>query len=252
VILTRDNADTLPETLASVAFADEIVVVDSGSTDGTLELARRAGARVISHALAGFGEQRNLGWREATGVWVLALDSDEALDAEASRAIEAVARRDPDPAGPAAYEMLWRNYFLGHALLHGGLEADFHTRLARRERSRWVGEIHEQLEVDGAVGRLPGLVHHQTSRDLRSRLTKVGRYAERRSTEMRARGEKSSLVRAVWQPVRFFAGRVIVRRGYRDGIYGVAWWWLLATEILLAHLLLSLREDDGDGGARRE
>lgn len=239
LVLTWNSEETLAGVLESVSFADEILIIDSGSTDRTLEIAGAARARVLQRPLDGYAEQRNLGWREACGRWILALDCDEVLDPITARAIRDVVSRDWKPSEPVGYEILWRNYFLGHALLHGGLDKDFHVRLALRERSHWEGAIHERLVIEGPLGRLPGVVHHYTARDLASRLRKVGAYAEARSAEMRAAGVRFSAARALWQPLRFFAGRLVVRGGYRDGIHGVAWWWLLSTEILLAHLLLA-------------
>lgn len=246
IILTRDCEETLPATLTSVSFADEILVVDSGSADRTLDLAQSAGARVVSRPLMDWAEQRNFAQEAARGRWVLTLDSDEVLDAEAAAAIRKVVSEVGAPQAPVGYELLFRNYFLGKPLLHGGLECDFHVRLARRDRSRWKGRVHEQLAVEGRVGRLPGIVHHDAGSSLTRRLEKAATYGAARAASWRAAGRRAGLWRAGWEPVRFFLGRVLIRRGYRDGVRGIAWWWLAATEILLAHIILATGADDRD------
>jgi len=242
LVLTQDNADTLAPVLASVAFADEIVVVDSGSTDGTLEIARAAGARIVQRAFTDFADQRNAGWAVAEGRWVLALDSDEMLDGQARDAIRRVSAGEPGPGEPVAYGICRVPYFLGRALKHGGVMETFTLRLALRVRSRWQGRIHEALVVDGPTANLPGLIEHDTSPTLVGRLQKVVAYAVARAQEWRAQGVRPSAGAVVWQPLRFFVGRVTVRGGFRDGVLGVVWWWLLATELMLAHLLLLLPE----------
>jgi glycosyltransferase involved in cell wall biosynthesis len=252
VIPTCNNQDTLGRTLASAAFADEILVLDSGSTDGTVELARAAGARVVTRPYVSDGNQRNAGYAETQGAWVLALDSDEVLDGEAAGAIGAVVARDPSGAEPVAYSLRFRTYFLGHAIDHGVLGEERHIRLGFRARTRWEDKLHSRLLADGPVGSLPGIVHHYTARTLSSRLTKLSAYAADRARGMRSAGRRASVGGALWESSRFFLGRVFIRGGIRDGLPGVVWWWLQATEIVLAHMQLSLPEKDGEGGAPRE
>lgn len=245
LILTHDNAASLPATLSSVAFADEILVVDSGSTDATMEIARAAGARVLQRPLTGFAEQRNAGWAAAEGRWVMALDSDEVLDAEAAEAVRAVTTGEPGPGGPVAYELRRVDYFLDRPILHGGAGQDFKLRLALRSRSRWQGHVHEHLSADGPTARLPGRMDHHVAPTLAALLAKLGRNAEGRAAEWRAQGVPPSAWQLAWKPLRFFLGRWIVRGGYRDGAHGLVWWWLIATELLLAHFLHLLPADAG-------
>ena len=243
LILTHDNAPTLPDTLRSVAFADEVVVVDSGSTDGSQEIARAAGASVLQRPLTNFADQRNAGWEAARGPWVLALDSDEVLDAEAREAVRRVIEWEPAPGEPVAYALCPIPYFLGRPILHGGVRETFMLRLAWRKRSRWAGRIHERLVVDGPTARLPGRIEHYSAPTLAVLLDKIRRNALGRAEEWRSQGARPSVRALVWRPLRFFLGRWIVRGGFRDGMYGLVWWWLIATELLLAHFLHLLPED---------
>ena len=248
VIPTQNNENTLPAALASVAFADEIIVLDSGSVDRTRDIAAGAGARVVERRYWSDGDQRNAGWAEATGAWALALDSDEALDPVLAEAVRAVVSRDPGAGEPVAYALRFRCYFLGFPLDHGGLDHDVHIRLGRRERTRWESALHSSLIVDGPVGRLPGVVDHFTGIELPGRLRKLAAYAADRAERMRASGVRPSVARALWEPLRFFLGRVVIRGGWRDGLPGAVWWWLQATEILLAYLLLYRRSRPGSEG----
>jgi glycosyltransferase involved in cell wall biosynthesis len=245
VIPTQNNENTLPAALASVAFADEIIVLDSGSVDRTRDIALGVGARVVERRYRSDGDQRNAGWAEATGAWVLALDSDEALDSVLAEAVRGVVSRDPGAGEPVAYALRFRSYFLGFPLDHGGLDHDEHVRLGRRERTRWESTLHSRALVDGAVGRLPGVVDHFTGTELPARLRKLAVYAADRAERMRASGVRPSVPRGLWQSLRFFLGRFVIRGGWRDGLPGAAWWWLQSTEILLAHLLLYRRSHLG-------
>lgn len=234
VILTHDSTATLDAVLDSVSFADEIVVVDSGSSDDTVERATQRGARIMRHPLDGWSAQRTAGWAAASHDWVLSVDSDEVVDPELAGAIREVTRSAPAETAPRGYRLRVMNYFLGRPLRHGGLERDFHLRLAWRPASRWQGEIHEQLLVDGGVSELRGVLHHYTGLTLMQRLRKVHHYAlvrARAEAGVRpARGPWPALLSAI----RFLAGRLVVRAGWRDGWHGLVWWWLQATERLLA------------------
>jgi glycosyltransferase involved in cell wall biosynthesis len=247
VIPTFNSAATIAAVLESVRFADELLVLDSGSTDDTRTLAAAAGATVIERPYVSEGDQRHAGWERVHRRWTLALDSDEVLDGEAQAAVRAVAATEPGPGEPVAYALRYRHYFLGHPIRHGGLQLDEHVRLGLTTRTKWERRLHSHMIVDGPVGRLAGVVHHHTSPTIASRWQKMVAYAEDRSARWRAAGVRPSVRAAIWQPVRFFLGRVIVREGWRDGVIGVAWWWLMATELALAHLLLAIPAAESGG-----
>jgi O-antigen/teichoic acid export membrane protein len=241
VVLTYQSARTLDATLRSVAFAGEILVIDSGSTDDTLAIARRHGARIIPRAMTdGWAAQRNFGQARAAGRWILALDSDEVPDETLAAALRRVTSAAAGPGDHAGYTIRMLNYFLGRPMRHGGLDRDDHLRLVRRGAGRWEGAVHESLDVAGTVGHLPGLAHHMTGVTFEQRLAKAGTYARKRAEVWRAAGRKPSVARAVWEPLRFLAGRLIIRGGWRDGLTGFVWWWLQATELLGAHLILAV------------
>ena len=160
-IIARDSARHIEACLASVSWADEIVVSDSGSRDGTLEICRAHGARVFSDDWLGFGPQKNRCVGRAVGPWVLSLDSDErvtpALRVEIEKLLTDGTDRD-------AFEVPRRNYFLGRWVRHGGWYPDYCPRLFRKERAQFSDRlVHEVLEVpSGRIGRLDGELEHFT------------------------------------------------------------------------------------------
>ena len=160
VLIAHDAAAQLPDCLASLAFADEIVLVDSGSQDGTPELAERLGARVVRHAWLGFGPQKQLAVAAARHDWVLAIDADERVTPALAAAIEAVLRAPTHPA----WQMARANFFMGRYLRHGEGYPDWSLRLFDRRVARWSDDaVHEKVLTDAPVGRLPrdaALLHH--------------------------------------------------------------------------------------------
>ena len=153
VLITRDCVGTLGACLDSVAWADEIVVVDSGSADGTLDLARERGARVVHQDWLGTGRQKQFAVEQATHEWVLCLDTDERLSPELRKSIEAAL------AAPAqhAYEFARRTRFLGRYLRHGEGYPDLCLRLFQKNHARWSDDVvHEKVITLGTVGRLDG------------------------------------------------------------------------------------------------
>ncbi|MDP2312127.1 MAG: glycosyltransferase family 2 protein [Pseudomonadota bacterium] len=211
VIITRDEADRIEDAIRSVAFADECVVVDSGSRDDTVAKARALGARVVETDWPGHVAQKNRALAEARGDWVLAIDADERVTPELRASIEAALR------APAAdgFRVPRRNHWLGHRLAHGFWYPDRRVRLARRDRARWEGDDpHDVLGVDGSVVDLAGDLDHHPYRSLAEHLSTVDRYsaiAARRGTWV------DILVRPPWH---FFAAYVL-RRGFLDGAPGL-------------------------------
>jgi len=218
-VITRDAAAQLAECLASAAFAREIVVVDSGSRDDTVEIARRCGARVIVREWAGFGAQKNFAVGQAANDWVLCLDADERATPELATAI-AAAMAAPQAA---AYSMARRNRFLGRWLRHGEGYPDWNTRLFDRRRARWSDDpVHEHVVVDGSVTRLAGDLLHQSAESLDAYIAKQNRYTTLQAEAMHARGERVGLARLVLSPLVRFLRFYLVRLGFLDGAAGFA------------------------------
>lgn len=216
-VITRDAAGLLADCLASAAFAGEIVVVDSGSRDDTVEIARRCGARVIEEPWRGFGAQKNFAVGCAAHDWVLCLDADERVTPELASSIR-TAMAKPDVA---AYAMARRNRFLGRWLAHGEGYPDWNVRLFDRRRARWTEDpVHEHVVADGAVAQLSGDLLHASAESIDDYMAKQNRYTTLQAEAMHARGERASVTRLVVSPLVRFFRFYVVKLGFLDGVAG--------------------------------
>ena len=218
ILITRDEAADLPECLASLAFCDEIVVVDSGSTDATVDIARGAGARVaVTEDWPGFGPQKQRALELASGDFVLSIDADERIPADLAAEIRAAIGRG-DLAG---WRINRRSTFLGRFLLHGGWYPDRILRLARRDAARFTPDrVHERLEVTGPVGDLVADMIHHSYRSIDEVLDKGRRYALASAAERRARGKRGGLLAAILRAKWAFLRHYLLKQGFRDGRHG--------------------------------
>jgi glycosyltransferase involved in cell wall biosynthesis len=216
-VITRDAAGLLADCLASAAFAGEIVVVDSGSRDDTVEIARRCGARVIEEPWRGFGAQKNFAVGCAAHDWVLCLDADERVTPELASSIR-TAMAEPEVA---AYSMARRNRFLGRWLAHGEGYPDWNVRLFDRRRARWTEDpVHEHVVADGAVAQLSGDLLHASAESIDDYMAKQNRYTTLQAEAMDARGERAGVIRLVVSPLVRFFRFYVVKLGFLDGVAG--------------------------------
>jgi glycosyltransferase involved in cell wall biosynthesis len=223
-IITLNEAANLPRTLASVRFAKEVVVVDSGSTDATVEIAGRAGARLFEEPWKGFAGQKNSAIAHATGDWVLSLDADEEVSPELAREIEALLAGEP---AFAAYRIPRLNHFLGRPLQHGGYWPDPKLRLFRRGAAQFEDRpVHETLQAQCPAGRLKGCLIHHCYPTLDEYIEHMNRYSAV-SAEMLVRAGRTSrslpafLWNALVNPAATFLYNYIFRLGFLDGREGL-------------------------------
>jgi glycosyltransferase involved in cell wall biosynthesis len=219
-IITYNEADRIHACLTSVSFCDEIVVVDSHSTDDTRQMAGTLNARVIERDWPGYRSQKQFAIEAASNDWVLCLDADERVSDELRAEIEALrARGFPDHAGWSVPRIT--EYF-GRFLRHGNTYPDRLIRLFDRRRGGWVGEeIHENTRVTGSVGRLYGHLEHFAYRSLADHQKRMVRYADLMAHALYARGKRCGLGKVLFNPQwRFFRGYV-VRLGFLDGWRGL-------------------------------
>jgi len=220
-VITRDAAAQLAGCLASVPFASEIVVVDSGSADDTVEIARHHGARVVAHEWSGFGAQKNFAVAQASNDWVLCLDADERLSPALAEAISAAISTLPSTAAPAGYAMARRNRFLGRWLAHGEGYPDWNIRLFDRRHARWTDDpVHEHVVADGPVARLSGDLMHDSAESLHVYMTKQNQYTTLQAAALHARGEQIGVARLVVSPLIRFIRFYVLRLGFLDGVAG--------------------------------
>lgn len=224
-IITLNAAAQLEACLQSASFADEIVVVDSGSSDGTQALAERYGARVIQQSWLGFGPQKQFAVEAAQHDWVLCLDADErvtpALQAAIQAALEIRQNSGLTAAAPHAYRFPRCNRFLGRYLKHGEGYPDWSLRLFNRRHARWSDDaVHEKVVSDGPVGVLQADLLHDSAESLSTYLSKQNRYTSLAAEMALAAGKRSSLGRVALSPVVRFIKFYFIRQGFRDGLPG--------------------------------
>jgi glycosyltransferase involved in cell wall biosynthesis len=220
VAIIAMNAETqIGACLASVAFADEIVVVDSGSTDATAEVARRHGARVEHKDWMGFGRQKQHAVSLARNDWVLCLDVDERVTERLAGSIRAAL------AGGKyhAWRMARRNRFLGRWLGHGEGYPDWSVRLFHRAHAGWSSdEVHEAVLTTTDVGRLDGDLLHESAEDVATYVNKQNRYTTLHAQALFRQGVRASYWRLVTSPLARFVKFYVVRLGFLDGGPGFA------------------------------
>ncbi|MEW6512823.1 MAG: glycosyltransferase family 2 protein [Pseudomonadota bacterium] len=218
VIITRNAAAQLPECLMSVEFCDEILVVDSGSTDGTVEMARRHGARVIETHWRGFGPQKQFAVEQATHDWVLCIDADERVSNELGGSIRAVL---PAPTF-AAYRFARCNRFMGRYLRHGEGYPDRSLRLFDRRQARWSADaVHEKVLTDAPVGAIVGDLYHDSAESLENYIEKQNRYSTLAANAALAAGRRGSVTRLLFSPLLRFIKFYFLRAGFLDGVPGL-------------------------------
>jgi glycosyltransferase involved in cell wall biosynthesis len=228
VLITLNEAANLPRTLASVRWASEIVIVDSGSTDRTLEIARAAGARVFTEAWKGFGAQKNAAIGHATGEWILSLDADEEVSPQLAQEIQALLAGRPTFA---AYRIPRLNHFLGRPLKHGGYWPDPKLRLFRRGAAQFKeSAVHETMELSGdsagPAGTLSGHLIHHCYPALEDYIEHTNRYSALGAQMLvetgRAPRSWGGLVwNAVLNPAATFVYNYVFRGGFLDGREGL-------------------------------
>jgi hypothetical protein len=217
-IITRNAASQIEDCLASVAFADEIVVVDSGSTDDTVELAARRGARVIRKEWLGFGPQKQFAVESANHNWVLCVDADERVS---DTLRESIVAELGAPRG-RVYAMARCNRFLGRWLRHGEGYPDWSVRLFDRRHARWGNEaVHEKVSTVEPVVRLRGDLLHDSAETLEKYLDKQNRYTSLQAEALRSAGRTASVLQLLFSPSLRFVKFYLVRLGFLDGVPGL-------------------------------
>jgi glycosyltransferase involved in cell wall biosynthesis len=242
VILTLNEERNISECIASIRNADEIIVVDSGSTDRTRELAAAAGARVVERPMTDFADQRNHANGLVTSDWVLHLDADE----RATPALIQEIRHVSATGSSDGYWVPTLTYIFGKALLHGGWYPQWHMRLQRRGSATWGKSVHEGAAINGPVGRLHEPIVHHSHTDISAFIRKLDRY-----TTLEAKGANGSTVglslRAVLEPGPYFVYKYVVQRGFLDGWRGLTMALLMAFYRCVGYLkAIELRHTDPD------
>lgn len=219
ILITYNEAAKLRDCLASVAWCDEIVIVDNGSTDATHEIAREFGAKlVLTPDWPGFGPQKQRALAAATGDWIFSIDADERLSAAGAAEIR-VTLAAPAHAG---YFVPRSSLFVSRFMRHSGWTPDLVLRLARRDAAHFTEHlVHERLLVEGGTGTLREPLLHLSYPDFESVLDKTNRYSSAGAREAYQRGKRASLATALAHGFWTFARTYVVRLGFLDGAEGL-------------------------------
>jgi len=219
-IITFNEEHNIAAALETLSFADEIIVVDSESTDRTVEIARQFTDRVFVRPWPGYSAQKNFAAEQASNHWIFSLDADERVSKEVAGEISALKNSDP---GAAAFEMPRRAYYLGRWIKHSGWYPDYKLRLYDRRHARWRGDyVHETLEVKGKVERLSGELLHYTVRDASEHHLRMDRYTTLAAAKLHAQGKRVSFASLLILPIAVFIRSYIFKLGILDGIPGLA------------------------------
>jgi glycosyltransferase involved in cell wall biosynthesis len=246
VVIARNEESAIDACLDSLAWCQEIVVIDSGSTDRTREMAVARGARLIDHAWEGYGRQKNFAVRQAANDWVLCIDADEIVGPELRAGIEKAL------AAPAfrAYEMARCNRFMGRWLRHGEGYPDWILRLFDRRSAHWSEDpVHEKVVTEAAVGRLDGDLLHESAETLHSYLEKQNRYTSLQAEVLYRNGVRPRLFKLVFSPLVRFLKFYFLRLGVLDGVPGLVHILIGCNNTLMKNaklIALSARNGDHD------
>ncbi|MBF0096433.1 MAG: glycosyltransferase family 2 protein [Magnetococcales bacterium] len=220
VIITCNAAALLPECLASLAFADEILLVDSGSQDHTCALAESAGARVLYHAWCGYGPQKEWAIRQARHDWVLCLDADERLSPQLQQQIQEVLRLGAPPY--FAYRMPRCNRFMGRWLRHGEGYPDWVVRFFHRQHGCWSSDaVHERVEFRGEIGTLGADLLHESALSLHDYLVKQNSYTTVQAQRMLECDKQVHFGHLLFSPLARFIKFYFLKMGFLDGVPGL-------------------------------
>jgi glycosyltransferase involved in cell wall biosynthesis len=244
-VITLNEEDRIGDCLDSVSFADEVLVVDSGSTDRTVALAREKGARVLVRDWPGYAAQKNFAQGEVGADWVLSVDADERVTPELAAEIRALLAAAPQ--GLAGASLPRRTWYLGRWIRHGGWYPDRKVRLVRRGRGRWEGEhVHERLIAEGAVRELRGDLLHYTYRNIADHLRTIDRFTTEAARGMMAHGARGAVAGMLVAPPLKFLRMYLLRGGFLDGSPGLICAVLGGYYVFLKHAKLwELRRNGG-------
>ncbi len=220
-IIAKNEGDKLEACIESAkAICSEIIVCDSGSTDNTVEVAEKCGAKVIQHEFIGFADQKNFALDACTGKWALSLDADEILTKELAEEIAAI----PDNTEFNGFDIHRVNYFLGGRMNHSGLNNEYILRLIRIGSGRYRDVlVHEGLEINGKITRLNNEMLHYSYADLENYFNKFNKYTSLAARDLVAKGRKFSLLGTLFRLPFEFLKRYVLKLGFLDGIRGFIW-----------------------------
>jgi glycosyltransferase involved in cell wall biosynthesis len=219
-IITFNEQDRIAEAILSLSCCDEVIVVDSDSTDSTREVAARSGARVILRSWTGYSKQKNFAAEQAQNDWILSIDADERLSIELAGQI--AAWKQSAAVDVAALSAPRRAFYLGKWINHSGWYPDRKVRLYDRRRCHWEGDfVHERLKIRGSVGSLQGDLLHFPYRSWSDHMNRIEKYTRLAAQAARSTGRRTNILRLVLGPPLAFIKCFFLQAGFLDGWRGL-------------------------------
>lgn len=218
VILTKNEGKNIRQAIQSLGFCSHILVVDDESTDDTVKIAKKLGARVVIHPLEkNFAAQRNYTLSQVKTSWILFLDADEVVPDELAQEIQ---KMIANPSGVAGYNIRRQDYFCGRLLRFGETGNISFIRMARKGKGKWEGSVHEEWNIDGEVGYLKNPLHHAPHSSISSFLKKINWYTDILAEEWKDRGKVVHVWEILVNPAAKFISNYILKLGFLDGTSG--------------------------------
>jgi (heptosyl)LPS beta-1,4-glucosyltransferase len=220
-LIAKNEEKKIRTALESVKWADEIVVVDSGSIDKTKEIALEYGAKVFDEEFRGFVFQKNSAMEHCSGEWLFNIDADEEVTDDLRKSIEFIIFRNEDEKSFISYNVNRKIFYLGRWMKHCGWYPEYRVRLSRKGAAKWVGEVlHEKLEGNGKSGYLKGDLLHRPYDNLGAHLNTIGRYTGIWAARENEKGRKVSLIDLIFRPAIRFFKMFVLKAGFLDGVPG--------------------------------
>ncbi len=241
IVLTRNEEENITYCLQSLSFCDEILIIDDNSTDKTVELAEKAGAKIIKRKLEqDFASQRNYASQQAKGDWLLYLDADEILSPQLKKEIQEVMKTHKSH-DPQAYYLKRRDFFWNHEILYGEttkVRREGLLRFMKKESGTWKGKVHEEFHTSKKNGQLHGFIDHYPHQTITSFLQEINYYSSLRAEELAAQKHKASFLETFGNPFFKFLYTYIILLGFADGPAGFVYSFFMSFHSFLVRAKL--------------
>lgn len=221
-IITLNEEKNIQRAIQSVSWADEVIVVDSGSTDQTVEIARKNGAKVFQQSWLGYGQQKNFAQNQTQNNWVLNIDADElvpnSLRHEIQKKLELLQQNKMDVQG---FYIPRKTYYLGRWIRFGGWYPNYLVRLAHKKYAAWSEpHVHEEWTVRGKLLKLESPLHHYAFESIHEQILTNLRFSKLGSLELKRKGQRPSIMKLIFKPIGKFLETYIIKKGFLDGLAG--------------------------------
>jgi len=217
LIITFNEEANIERCLKSIDWANETIVIDSQSTDRTVEICSKFTDKIISHPFANYSDQKNVALAQATEEWILSIDADEELTAELSNEIQSLLKSDPQLDG---YKIPRKSIIFGRTFRFSGTQKDRPVRLFRRGAAKFEQPIHEYVALQGPTGELNGQMLHYTYENITSYLSRFDRYTSMEARFLAASRSRVSVIDWLFRPPAMFLKLYVIMQGFRDGFEG--------------------------------